>query len=330
MPGSADTRVITAHRVKIFLQVEMIGRGRILHITFQDIKAKAWERETPGLAAHRQEPDAVTRAIAALEERPGTGADPGGADAVRSDVRHQLRNHLNGILPVCEWLAGCGLGPPHQAMVELMNRSARAIYEMLDEDPGLDGSADSDRWRGGEMGTESTPTTAGFSLKAVVDAVEQFSTADAAQRNITFHRRGDSLSHVRVRGDALRLRQVLTQVLAEVIATSVAGGVVLDVSRVDSEAADPLVYRFTVGEAPIPRGEARILHLTAPGRRDPAREPEVRLAATLALVASMGGRMQFHSGAERRVVIDIPFVAMTFGNTGADTAGARKSLWRFR
>lgn len=319
-PGTDDERVITAHRVKVFLQIETAPEGRVLHITFRDIHARCEAREELGFVALRQDLEAARASNAVLANRLHTlAAQAGGGHWIGEDARHGLRNHLNGILPVCELLASRSLTAGDQAMVELMKQSARAIRTLLD------GPANSPAAANEAVAKTETPdATSSFSLKAVVQAVEQISTAAATARGITFVREGASLNFLRVGGDGLLLRQALSQVVGEVIATSNARRVVLDVARVEAEMSGRLLYRFTVSEMSVgPRRSLRMMPSDVS-----TREREARLTGPLAIVAAMGGRLRVSPGDERRIVIELPFVAITLSGLGPDAAPAKKFPWR--
>jgi signal transduction histidine kinase len=319
-PGGDESKVIAAHRVRVVLNVERSEASRILHIVFEELKARPETREELGFIALRRDLEAAHRKVSALENRLATNATERGQTGLTLEgLNHQLRNHLNGILPVCEILAQRPLGPEDRLLVDLMRFSSHAIEDLIN------GAALPDTQPAGgksDGGPRLVATTSTFSLKTVVDAVSDAAATQAQARGLTFQRTGDGLDRIRVGGDCIGLRQVLSQVVTEVVATSSAGGVVLDVSRLDRELAGQLHYRFTVGERAVAHQALRVLPSAL------ADDREARLSDVGARVAAMGGQIRFIGGATREIVINLSFIAMTLGSFRPEPTTPRAFSWR--
>ena len=155
-----------------------------------------------------------------------------------ANVSHELRTPLNGVLGIAEVLAGTPLDASQSEMVETIRASAVKLDELVSD------VIDLARLETGKVSAE----VASFDLSESIGAACAPYRLQAGRKGIRFIVDIPANVGARVRGDALRLRQILGNLLSNAVKFTDQGEVVLAVSRPDP-AGD--ILRFTVTDSGI-------------------------------------------------------------------------------
>ena len=156
-------------------------------------------------------------------------------------MSHELRTPMNGILGMTELLIGVETDGERREQLATIKSSADLLLEMVND------ILDFSLAESGRLEIRATP----FSLRACVSSVATLHGQAMAQKELRFTTHfGDELPD-RVSGDAVRIRQVLTNLLGNAQKFTPEGGrVALDVGAIRDE-GDRCVLRFAVSDTGI-------------------------------------------------------------------------------
>ncbi len=197
-------------------------------------------------------------------------------------VSHEVRTPLNGILGIAEILAGTDLDREQLAYVEAVKTSGAALATLIDE------ILDFSRIEAGKLELGAEP----FDLSTVVEGVIELLAPRAQDKGLEIAAfLAPGLDRMVV-GDAVRLRQVLTNLAGNAVKFTAKGGVGLAV-----EVAAPGRIRFSVSDTgpgvPADRREA-IFEEFEQGDSTTTRQQGgtgLGLAISRRIVDVMGGRL---------------------------------------
>ena len=209
-------------------------------------------------------------------------------------MSHEIRTPLNGIMPILELVLGRDLEDELRQQVAAAFESAKEMRRIVND------VLDFSKLEMGAMQLESA------SLRPI----------DLAQSVVTLMKRSAEAKHLRlsceidanappaVRGDALRLRQVLTNLIANAIKFTSRGEVTVEISQV-SEDRSHRTLRFAVRDTGIgiaPEAAARLFQPFAQAEASMARThggTGLGLAICRRIVDAMGGRIGVDSALGR-------------------------------
>jgi signal transduction histidine kinase/ActR/RegA family two-component response regulator len=163
----------------------------------------------------------VSALVAAKERADEARAHAEAANQAKSQflarMSHEIRTPLNGIIGVHELLLTSTLGPEERRFVETAHQSGRALMSIIND------VLDFSKIEAGKVALEEAP----FKLERLLEEL-------MALFAIATHRKGLLLSYeldeavpLEVRGDEVRLRQVLTNLLGNAIKFTSKGAVTL-------------------------------------------------------------------------------------------------------
>lgn len=157
-----------------------------------------------------------------------------------ANMSHEIRTPLNGVLGLSQALARTELTPEQREMLDLMQASGKTLQTLLSD------ILDLARVESGKLEL----TEDAFELAVVVREAAQLYVENARQKRLDFHVDIDLEDGVWVMGDAVRVKQVLTNLISNAVKFTSQGFVGLVVQQGQDRDGRP-VLRFTVEDSGI-------------------------------------------------------------------------------
>ncbi|SEL48502.1 Hpt sensor hybrid histidine kinase [Pseudoxanthomonas sp. GM95] len=155
-------------------------------------------------------------------------------------MSHEIRTPLNGIVPMLELLSRSALAADQRQLLLTASSSSQALLRIVDD------ILDYSKLEANKLELESTP----FNLREVLEQVMQLMQRPAENRGLRLGLQLDPQVRLPVRGDPLRLRQVLTNLIGNAIKFTERGSVTLVARRLGETGAQHLL-RFEVRDTGI-------------------------------------------------------------------------------
>ncbi|WP_255470620.1 hybrid sensor histidine kinase/response regulator [Pseudoxanthomonas sp. 3HH-4] len=155
-------------------------------------------------------------------------------------MSHEIRTPLNGIVPMLEMLSRAPLAPDQREMLSTATASSHQLLRIVDD------ILDYSKLEANKLELEIT----GFNLRELLDSVLQLMYRPAENKGLRLSLQLDPAVRLPVRGDPVRLRQVLTNLVGNAIKFTERGSVTLVVRRLGETAAQHLL-RFEVRDTGI-------------------------------------------------------------------------------
>jgi len=157
-----------------------------------------------------------------------------------ANMSHEIRTPLNGIIGLTQALARTDLKPEQTEMLDLIQSSGQTLKTLLSD------LLDLARVESGRLELADEP----FDLSRSVREAAQLYAASAADKGLQFFVDIDTDVAVWVRGDVVRLKQVLTNLVSNAVKFTSQGFVSLTVTRSARADGTPLA-RFTVEDTGV-------------------------------------------------------------------------------
>ena len=157
-----------------------------------------------------------------------------------ANMSHEIRTPLNGVIGLAQALSKTELSPEQHEMLDLMQASGQTLQTLLSD------ILDLARVESGRLDLSDEP----LDLAATVQEAAHLYAENAREKHLGFHVDMDPDAHIWVRGDAVRLKQILTNLISNAVKFTQAGFVGLTVSRGPLDGATPTL-RFTVEDTGI-------------------------------------------------------------------------------
>ncbi len=167
-----------------------------------------------------------------------------------ANVSHELRTPMNAIIGMTDLALEESLSPLVREHLEVVHSNARVLLELLNE------ILDFSKLESGKFTLDSVP----FDLNEVIQELSETLSYRAADKGLELITRIADEVPDSLRGDPLRLRQILMNLLANAIKFTEAGRVTLEVS-VESQTPREAKLRFSVTDTGIgisPQDQERI------------------------------------------------------------------------
>ena len=226
-------------------------------------------------------------------------------------MSHEIRTPLNGVVGMIELLAETPMSSEQQQMLKSCKDSAFVLLAIIND------ILDFSKVEAGKLELDYT----GLSLRRLVEDVGEALGSLATQRGIDLDVLVRSEVPDRVRGDSMRLRQVLTNLIGNAIKFTERGGVSVDVA-LDPQVPDGQAHvRFDIVDSGVGMDEATIRGLFQPFQQADAATTRryggtgLGLSIVKHLTELMGGRVECESRPQRgsRFSIVIPFEVVADG-----------------
>jgi PAS domain S-box-containing protein len=178
-------------------------RGLLFTAIVRDISER--KRAETALAAALQEAEAASRAKSAF----------------LAAMSHEIRTPLNGVLGMTQAMAAGPLSPEQRARLAVVQDSGQGLLALLND------LLDLSKIEAGRLELEVSE----FALREIVEGVAQVFRPLASQKGLRLDTVMSAHVAKRYAGDALRLRQILYNLVGNATKFTTSGGVTLDVRQ---------------------------------------------------------------------------------------------------
>lgn len=155
-------------------------------------------------------------------------------------MSHEIRTPLNGIIPMLDLLASSKLAADQSDILNTARTSAKQMKQIVDD------ILDYSKLEANKLKLETT----GLNVREVINSVMQMFNSQAEAKRISLQMSLDPSLRLALRGDPVRLRQVLSNLLSNAIKFTNKGSVTIAV-KPKSESRQHHVLRFEVRDTGI-------------------------------------------------------------------------------
>ena len=138
-----------------------------------------------------------------------------------ASMSHEIRTPLNGILPLLDIVLGTELSPAQREYLVTANGSAKELLRIVDD------ILDYSKAEAGKLDLESVS----INIRELVDGVKRLLEKPAEAKGLAMRAVVDADVRPVVRGDPMRIRQILTNLMGNAIKFTQRGGVSVRVSK---------------------------------------------------------------------------------------------------
>jgi PAS domain S-box-containing protein len=202
-----------------------------------------------------------------------------------ANMSHEIRTPMNGVLGMAELILTGPLPPEQRSRILNLKESGESLLTIIND------ILDFSKMEAGKLELEEVD----FNLPAAADSVLALLSSQANTKGLTLELDVEPDVPRWVRGDAVRLRQILLNLTGNGIKFTKEGGVNLTISRVGSR------LRFTVSDTGMgidPASKERLLEPFSQGDASTTRRfggTGLGLAICQQLIDLMGGKLDFTS-----------------------------------
>lgn len=221
-----------------------------------------------------------------------------------SRVSHEMRTPLNAIIGFLELCKGA---PPEDRENYLASSDIAAKQLLAVINDVLDMSS----IESGKIKIAS----ADFNFKHMISSITSLYGTQCSQKGISFKVKMKSVTEEWLKGDELRVNQILTNLIGNAVKFTSEGGVVLTVSQINVS-PEKAVFRFEVADTGCGMSEGMLDRMFVPFEQESAATTRryggsgLGLSIVKSLVSMMGGSIRVEStqGKGSVFTVDLPFV----------------------
>ncbi|HJT60705.1 MAG TPA: response regulator [Burkholderiales bacterium] len=275
---SYDAKALTRTRTAIDIQVAV---APLLDDTNECIGSIAVARD---VTQHKRSEEALRLAREAAE------AANHAKSSFLARMSHEIRTPMNGVLGMTELLLETGLSSTQRKYAETVQRSGKNLLDIIND------ILDFSKIEAGKLELENVDMDLRRTVEDVVDLLAERAHSKGLELACSIP--ADLMTHVR--GDPLRLGQVLTNLVGNAIKFTRQGAVVIRVASTD-ETASKVTMRFEVsdtGSGISPEAQSRIFDEFSQADGSTTRKhggSGLGLAISKQLVEMMGGNIHVES-----------------------------------
>jgi signal transduction histidine kinase/CheY-like chemotaxis protein len=205
-------------------------------------------------------------------------------------MSHEIRTPLNGIVPMLDLLMHARLLPDQHELVRTAFTSSQQLLRIVDD------ILDYSKLEANKLELETTT----YNLRDLLEGVLQLMERPAEAKGLRLHLHIDPSVRLPVRGDPVRLRQVLTNLISNAVKFTERGSISLHV-RKTGESASQHQLRFEVRDTGIgiePDAQARLFRAFSQADASTTRlygGTGLGLAICKRIIDLMGGRIGVQS-----------------------------------
>lgn len=241
--GLAGPWQVLALVLSLIAVAASIGVAVQMHQSVRELEAADERLRQDELALNELQREIEERTLLEAELRQAKNAAESAVMAkgeFLATMSHEIRTPLNGITPMLDLLLHARLAPDHAELVRTAYLSAQQMQRIVDD------ILDYSKLESDKLELEVT----GFNLRELMDGVIQLMERAAQTRGLRLGLQIDPGVRLPVRGDPVRLRQVLSNLISNAVKFTERGSVAVQVRRI-GETAGQHQLRFEVRDTGI-------------------------------------------------------------------------------